>query len=32
MRRAVQKIAHQAGDRLEKVGVPERVWMVVHLV
>ncbi len=32
MRRAVQKVALQAGDRLEKVGVPGRVWVVEHLV
>ncbi|MBL6953815.1 MAG: hypothetical protein ISR50_14340 [Alphaproteobacteria bacterium] len=32
MRRPVQKVALQAGDRLEKVGMPGQVWVVEHLV
>lgn len=32
MLRSVQKVALQAGDRLEKVGPPGRVWVVEHLV
>jgi len=32
MRLPVQKVALQAGDRLETVGAPERVWVVEHLV
>ncbi len=32
MRRSIQQIALQAGDRLEKVGMPGRVWVVDHLV
>lgn len=32
MRRSVQKIALQAGERLEKIGRPGRVWVVEHLV
>ncbi len=32
MRRSIQQIALQAGDRLEKVGMPGHVWVVEHLV
>ncbi|MBT4690078.1 MAG: hypothetical protein HN834_24905 [Rhodospirillaceae bacterium] len=32
MLRSVQKVALQAGDRLEKVGQPGRIWVVEHLV
>jgi hypothetical protein len=32
MGRPVQQVALQAGDRLEKVGAPGRVWIVEHLV
>ena len=32
MRRPVQRVALQAGDRLEKVVMPGRVWVVEHLV
>ncbi|MBT7485515.1 MAG: hypothetical protein HN673_04035 [Rhodospirillales bacterium] len=32
MPRSVRKIALQAGDRLEKVGRPERIRVVEHLV
>ena len=32
MRLPVQKVALQAGDRLEKVGLSGRVWVVEHLV
>jgi hypothetical protein len=31
MRLPVQKVALQAGDRLEKVGAPGQVWVVDHL-
>ena len=32
MLQPVQKVVLQAGDRLEKVGAPGRVWVVEHLV
>jgi hypothetical protein len=32
MRQPVQNVALQAGDRLEKVGPPGRVWVIEHLV
>jgi hypothetical protein len=32
MLRPVKKVALQAGDRLETVGRPGRIWVVDHLV
>ena len=32
MRRSIHQITLQAGDRLEKVGMSGRVWVVEHLV
>lgn len=32
MRQPIQKVALQAGDRLEKIGMPGHVWVVEHLV